>query len=114
MENTDELKPLFTKLVDEGATSIEIYYEGGGDSGWIEEVNTDNDVDINKDELEVLEEWAYDVLAKHLYYDWVNNEGGYGWIRVNLEEVTFNIEGYARTVEEEGVSEQKVFADGAS
>ena len=99
MDATDELKALFTKLSDEGATAMEIYYQGGGDSGWIEEIHTDNELQLDNKEISIIEEYAYSLLGNNLEFDWINNEGGYGWLRINLEEAEFDIEGYARTVE---------------
>jgi hypothetical protein len=104
MESKDEFKALLVQLLDEGETNMRIYYEGGGDSGFIEEINFDNMYDLNKDQKETIEDWAYDILERSLYHDWVNNEGGYGWIEVDIENQTYEVDGYARTVVEDGTS----------
>jgi hypothetical protein len=104
MESKDEFKTLLVQLLDEGETNMRIYYEGGGDSGFIEEINFNNMYELNKDQTEIIEEWAYDILAECLYHDWVNNEGGYGWIEVDIENQTYEVDGYARTVVTDGTS----------
>ena len=93
-----ELTSLLFKLADLGITGIKVNYDGGGDSGAIEQiayttkvlatpedVNDEIDVWENKMSLSVLdsglyalvEEFAQDQILNDIE-DWWNNEGGFG------------------------------------
>ena len=93
-----ELTSLLFKLADLGITGIKVHYDGGGDSGAIEQIaytkikcDTPEDVD---DEIDVwdnaislapldsrlyvlVEEFAQDQILNDIE-DWWNNEGGFG------------------------------------
>jgi hypothetical protein len=93
-----ELTSLLFKLADLGITGIKVHYDGGGDSGAIEQIAytkvkcaTPEDVD---DEIDVwdhaislapldsalyalVEEFSEDKLLNDIE-DWWNNEGGFG------------------------------------
>jgi hypothetical protein len=98
---------LFAALKDAGVTSVEIRYDGGGDSGQVEDVDFYGD-NIDSGALNDmyegdLQDLAYHILENHYNYDWYNNDGGYGEIRIDFEEEntpTINIEGYVRAVED--------------
>ena len=92
------------KMLDEGQTTMHIHYEGGGDSGFIEEIHFDEKYQATTEETAMIEEWAYELLEKTLYHDWINNEGGYGYIEVDIENQTYEVDGYARTTVEDGDS----------
>ena len=93
-----ELTSLLFKLADLGITGIKVHYDGGGDSGAIEQiayttkvlatpedVNDEIDVWENKMSLaaldsglyELVEEFAQDQILNDIE-DWWNNEGGFG------------------------------------
>jgi hypothetical protein len=97
---------LFAALKDAGVTNVEIKYDGGGDSGQVEDVefNGDNiDSSALNDMFEGdLQDLAYHLLENHYDYDWYNNDGGYGEIRIDFEEDTpeISINGYVRSVED--------------
>jgi hypothetical protein len=97
---------LFAALKDAGVTSVDIRYDGGGDSGQVEDVEFygDNlDSSALNDMFEGdLQDLAYHILEDHYNYDWYNNDGGYGEIRIDFEEDTpeITINGYVRAVEE--------------
>lgn len=97
---------LFAALKDAGVTSVNIRYDGGGDSGQVSDVEFDGTnldhpaiLDRFSDELEDL---GTHILEQHYDYDWYNNDGGYGDIRIDLEGDTpeISIDGYVRSVED--------------
>jgi hypothetical protein len=95
---------LFAALKDAGVSHVEIRYDGGGDSGQVEDVefygaNGDNTALNDKFEGD-LQDLAYHILEEHYQYDWYNNDGGYGTIDIDFEEEppTININGYVRNL----------------
>jgi len=101
---------LFAALKDAGVTNVNIRYDGGGDSGQVEDVEyegTNLDHTSLNDKFEGdLQDLATHILEQHYDYDWYNNDGGYGNIRINLEEDTpeITIDGYVRSIEDAGAS----------
>jgi len=101
---------LFAALKDAGVTSVEIRYDGGGDSGQVEDVEfegTNGDNTALNDKFEGdLQDLATHILEQHYDYDWYNNDGGYGNIRIDLEGDTpeITIDGYVRSIEDAGAS----------
>jgi hypothetical protein len=95
---------LFAALKDAGVTNVEIRYDGGGDSGQVEDVEyegTNLDHTSLSDKFEGdLQDLATHILEQHYDYDWYNNDGGYGDIRIDLEGDTpeISIDGYVRSV----------------
>jgi hypothetical protein len=97
---------LFAALKDAGVTSVNIRYDGGGDSGHLEDVEFDG---TNLDHPAILDRFSGELedlgahlLEAHYSYDWYNNDGGYGDIRIDLEGDTpeISIDGYVRSVED--------------
>jgi hypothetical protein len=101
---------LFAALKDAGVTNVEIRYDGGGDSGQVEDVEyegTNLDHTSLSDKFEGdLQDLATHILEQHYDYDWYNNDGGYGNIRIDLEGDTpeISIDGYVRSIEDAGAS----------
>ena len=97
---------LFAALKDAGVKSVDIRYDGGGDSGQVEDVefNGDNiDSSALNDMFERdLQHLAYHLLENHYEHDWYNNDGGYGNITISFEEdePQITIDGYVRSVED--------------
>ena len=95
---------LFAALKDAGVTNVGIRYDGGGDSGQVEDVEFDgNNIDGAdlSDRFEGdLQDLAYRVLNDHYQYDWYNNDGGYGAVMISFEddEPTINVDGYVRSL----------------
>jgi hypothetical protein len=94
---------LFAALKDAGVTSVEIRYDGGGDSGQVEDVEFygDNiDSSALNDKFEGnLQDLGYYILEQHYNWDWYNNDGGYGTINIELiDEPVILIDGYVRSV----------------
>ena len=101
---------LFAALKDVGVTNVNIRYDGGGDSGQVEDVEyegTNLDHTSLNDKFEGdLQDLATHLLEQHYDYDWYNNDGGYGDIRIDLEGDTpeISIDGYVRATEDAGAS----------
>jgi hypothetical protein len=96
---------LFAALKDAGVTNVEIRYDGGGDSGQVEDVDFhgDNidDADLNSKFEGDLQDLATHLLEQHYDYDWYNNDGGYGTITIELlDEPVILIDGYVRSLED--------------
>jgi hypothetical protein len=97
-----KLATLFTALKDAGVTNVEIRYDGGGDSGQVEDVEFFGDNldggDLNERFEGDLQDLAYRILHDHYEYDWYNNDGGYGAVHISFEddEPTINVDGYVR------------------
>jgi hypothetical protein len=96
---------LFAALKDAGVTRVEIRYDGGGDSGQVDDVEFEGDnIDVRSihDKFEGdLQELGCHILEQHYNHDWYNNDGGYGSIVINLtDSPTIDIDGYVRTTEE--------------
>jgi hypothetical protein len=104
-----KLSALISRLRDEGVSSVEISYDGSGDSGSI------GDVYINRglkypsydaeehDRLQALfsgelEDFGYHILNNYYHWDWYNNEGGYGNVVIDVATSEVSVEGYVREV----------------
>lgn len=75
-------------LNDLGVTSVTVKYDGYGDSGDIEEVGLDQnaeEIDISTDLLNAF----YDRLES-AYGGWENNEGAYGTITIDTNDVSID------------------------
>ena len=89
-------------IKDHNISKIEVYYNGGGDDGCVESVTyytTDPgsgdqvDIDVNMNN-EVESEWddlLYDLLNTHIEWDWINNDGGAGYMYINCEKDPWKI-----------------------
>lgn len=66
-----------------GVTKVDVAYSGSGDEGYV------NDVVLTPEmkgyENRQLSEILYDYLDPAHIGDWVNNEGGFGQLTINLE-----------------------------
>jgi hypothetical protein len=92
---------IIIKLKDLGITLIEADYQGSGDSGQIENFTyySNDDVvdDIPNDVHENIESMFYGQLE--YTEDWYNNEGGYGTINFNLNNLSVKIDESIRYTE---------------
>jgi len=94
---------LFAALKDAGVTNVNIRYDGGGDSGQVEDVefygdNIDSSALNDKFEGD-LQDLATHILEQHYNWDWYNNDGGYGTITIELvDKPVILIDGYVRSV----------------
>ena len=127
--NEINMMATLVKLADLGVTGVKVTYEGSGDSGAIENVVytaeklRKNEEDAFED-LNDLDVWGTDILnlstldsglesdIAHFVEeqllndieDWWNNDGGYGTVRINIEEKTWNVDGAIRNVEDASAS----------
>lgn len=113
-----EMTSLLLKLADLGVTGIKVHYEGGGDSGAIENVvyttkeNAEfDDIDyinswdkdqalrsLNSDLCNTIENFAIDQILEDIE-DWWNNEGGYGVLLIKVPSGEYLIHNNIRRVE---------------
>ena len=108
---------LITKLKEQDVAKVTVYFDGSGDDGDIQEIEyfdvsdtaidglSDNDENKFKDAL-------YSLINNEIATigDWVNNDGGYGYVYIDTEKLTHTIDYYQRTVEESSISEQPLFS----
>ena len=100
-----KIATLFAALKDAGVTNVEIRYDGGGDSGQVDDVEFHGDNidggDLNDKFEGDLQDLGYHLLEHYYDYDWYNNDGGYGTITIELiDEPVILIDGYVRSVED--------------
>lgn len=99
---------LVTKLKDLGVAKVTVHFDGSGDDGdiqWIEYYNeAEKAVEdgLSSEDEEKLSNVCYTMINNkvHTVGDWVNNEGGYGYLYIDVIKLTSYVEYYQRTVEE--------------
>jgi len=98
------------KLKDLNVSKIEISYSGGGDDGCIDHyevytINSKGEERYNKD-IEIssftnaFEDYIYELLSTVIEWDWVNNEGGYGDLVIDIEGQDIEINHNQRHIEQ--------------
>jgi hypothetical protein len=114
-----EMTSLLIKLANLGVTGIKVHYDGGGDSGAIEDISyttesceTPDDVDekveigwgsknnladLDQEAYKAIEEFAYKVLDD--IEDWWNNEGGFGDLSICVPSGKYMIDNNVRYYE---------------
>jgi hypothetical protein len=106
----DELEEaaFVSSLKNMGITELVGEYDGSGDSGSIETIYCEdedgNTISIESDVESKVEEMLYEVLSNNYDYDWYNNEGGYGTVRINIEDKTWKVDGAVRVIEDANAS----------
>jgi hypothetical protein len=106
----NEITGLLIQLADLGITGINVYYEGGGDSGAIENICYSKKSNIDFDEImdidvyekshclnnldsviyNNLENFAQEKILEDIE-DWWNNEGGYGYLCIKVPSGEYTI-----------------------
>lgn len=107
----------FKALKDLNIDIIEINFSGGGDDGDIDDVNfLSNGVFINSniennDLYNFVEEFGWLIIKKtaDTVGDWVNNQGGYGEIKINVFEETYDVNYYQYTTEDFNWTDESLF-----
>lgn len=111
-----ELMQTLIQLADLGVTGIRINYEGGGDSGCIEDIMYTDKEGVSLDEVQNLPWGSKDLkelnneLAINIenfttdkildtIEDWWNNEGGSGTLAILVPSGEYNVENNIRRVE---------------
>jgi len=108
-----------TKLKDLGVERVEINFSGSGDSGDIDEVlclvkeseDITNSIENFKPIENALADWAYDIIGRKVNTvgDWVNNEGGYGTIMIDVYDKNYTLNYHQRTTEDYDWSDEMLF-----
>ena len=111
-----ELMQTLIQLADLGVTGIRINYEGGGDSGCIEDIMYTDKEGVSLDEVQNLpwdskdlrklnnelainlENFTTDTILDDIE-DWWNNEGGYGTLSILVPSGEYSIENNIRKIE---------------
>ena len=101
-----------------GIVQISIEFSGSGDSGDIDDIY----FRIEKDSYEyinmpdekaeaLIRDFAWDIIESkvHTVGDWVNNEGGYGTITIDVENNTYRLDYSQRTTEDYDWSDEMLF-----
>ena len=93
------------KLKDHNVSYFEVQYSGGGDDGCLDDVEF---FDVNGKPIKTLDEgkfmsemddYIYELIGNQVHYDWINNEGGYGCLTVNLDNIRAHINHSQRVIE---------------
>jgi hypothetical protein len=106
----DELEEaaFVSSLKNMGITELFGEYDGSGDSGSIETIYCEDEdgnvIGIESDVESKVEEMLYEVLSDNYDYDWYNNDGGYGTVRINIEDKTWTVNGYVRNIQDASAS----------
>ena len=119
-KNKENLKRALTLMNCKhlGVVEISIEFSGSGDSGDIDEVyfRTKKDsyeyIDMPDNKAEdLIRDFAWDIIASKVNTvgDWVNNEGGYGHITIDVENNTFNLDYSQRTTEDHDWYDEMLF-----
>ena len=116
-KNKENLKRALTLMncKELGVVEILIEFSGSGDSGDIDEIyfKTEDYVDVTASEKaeELIKDFALDIIASKVdtVGDWVNNEGGYGHISIDVEYNRFDLVYSQRTTEEHDWYDEMLF-----
>ena len=96
MENlTIKQKLKLRELKDLGIVRVQVHYSGGGDDGCIDSTDAyildengkekwNRDI-VPDDFLGIFEEVLYNFISRNVEWDWVNNDGGYGSLEINVD-----------------------------
>jgi hypothetical protein len=125
----EQLMEVLIQLADQGVTGIKIHYDGGGDSGAIENIvytdlenaefsdidlviSWDEDKDLeklNSSAYATIQNFAHETLLDNIE-DWWNNEGGYGDLLIKVPSGEYLINNNVRIMEiEEFTHEGNLF-----
>jgi hypothetical protein len=111
----NSLEKIMFGLVSHGIKKVVVYYEGSGDSGAIEYVNATQDPYIDYDTLEnwdndyllgdiditlsnLIADYCQEMLLNDIE-DWWNDEGGRGYVHIDVELGTYTINNSIRVAD---------------
>ena len=107
---TIKQKLLLRELKDNGLVRLEVSYSGGGDDGCVDaysgyEINEKGEERWSQDSVPTkfqneFDDYIYDFISDNIEWDWINNEGGYGTVTIDLETGKLTIDHCQRHVEE--------------
>ena len=126
--NKSLLKQFVTEMKEAGAIgSIEVSFSGSGDSGDVEKP------DLTPEQKAIVEKLGYEfeygggwryvdgkyvetapdikktllsIISEAIPFDYVNNEGGYGSVYLDIDATTVRIEGYQRIESYENMNDE--------
>ena len=108
-------------IKDLGVEKVEINFSGSGDSGDIDDIcfyakEFDDITKMVEDKYgmkpdELFREFAWTIVNQKVdtVGDWVNNEGGFGTITVDVESKTYDLSYHQRTTEDHDWSDEMMF-----
>jgi hypothetical protein len=101
---------LLRELKDNGLVRLEVSYSGGGDDGCIDtfsgyEINEKGEEKWSPDSVpqkfqDEFDDYLYDFISNNIEWDWINNDGGYGVVTIDLETGKMTIDHSQRHIEE--------------
>ena len=107
---TIKQKLLLRELKDNGLVKLEVSYSGGGDDGCVDsysgyEVNEKGEERWSQDSIpqdfqNEFDDYVYDFISNNIEWDWINNDGGYGIVSIDLETGKMSINHSQRHIEE--------------
>ena len=115
---------LLLALKDRGVKEISINFSGSGDSGdiddieftdmngnssWSDAYQADNPQEFDNQIRDLFYEFVDDHACKH--GDWVNNEGGYGTMHIDVTTGKWNLDYHQRTTEEYSSIGETIYND---
>ena len=113
MENlTIRQKLELKKLRDKNLTKVTVSYSGGGDDGCIDDftayhLNDEGEevyIPCNEINLtsfqDAMTDYIYELLSDTIEWDWINNNGGYGELNIDLEKESISIDHNQNVTEE--------------
>ena len=112
-----EMTGLLFKLADMSITGIKVHYDGGGDSGVIENIaytkepcETPDDVEehteswqpdlnladvLDNETYKTVEDFIYEKILEDIE-DWYNNEGGFGDVSIHIPSGKYIVDNHVR------------------
>ena len=114
----NKLESIMIGLVNAGIKKVCVSYDGGGDSGAIEAIKISTNSDTDFDDLQgwtsdatdlndynselyaLLEDYCQEMLLNDIE-DWWNNDGGFGYVDIDVEQGTYEIQNNVRVTDYE-------------
>ena len=82
-------------LKEVGGKYIEVEFSGSGDDGCIDDVQLYNHLDqnVNYSSNAAIDDLIYECIDEKAEFegDWVNNNGGYGTLTIDLKDNTYDL-----------------------
>lgn len=102
----EKLSRIMDQLYESELKTLTVYFNGGGDSGEIDEARDENGA--VREFTGEIEDWCYDQLEKH-YGGWEINEGSSGSFKFRVigEEVILDFSWYNENTETDTIYEEK-------
>jgi hypothetical protein len=102
MNLKEEYSACLVHLLNKGVLSISAEFNGGGDSGWVDDITFfgENNKNINISEESIKETWSTlenfccDLILNHAntVADIVNNDGGTATLNLNLMDMSYDLD----------------------